>query len=355
MTYLDQDIDRPTAARDSAARFERSSPRRTHGDRSAPWYWRMPGRPEVDVAHITEVAEPWREYHETFTICNVVSGPPVEWRCGNARYTRAVDRLMLVGPGDLHLDTAACASSSFQILRLPRCLVEASAGDHGSPSGPTVPVSRETRDENLLVAVTMFHTAARAGGGCESLEPLLKQVLRALRGLCRLGDNGPTSEHVALRRAREHMRTHLASPLPLDEVATVARMSKFRLVRVFRHYLGCAPHQYHVYMRVARARYLLAKGRLCGEVACEVGFTDQSHLNRWFVRLFGLSPGAYRLLRVEGTADAPHALVNRHRPGANDMAGSIRSASPLLGSAGARHSPLSRTTSTSARLSLSSP
>jgi AraC-like DNA-binding protein len=338
VTYLEQDIDGPVAERDSAAQFDRSPRHRTQGDRSASWYWRMPGRPEVDVAHMTDVARPWREYHETFTICNVVAGPPVEWRCWNARYTRAVGRLMLLGPGDLHLDTAACPSSSFQVLRVPRCLVEAASGDHGLPSGPIVPVCRETRDETLIAAVTLFHAAARAGRGRESLEGLLRQVLRALRGLCRVDQNGPTCEHVAVRRAREHMRINLASELPLDELAVVARMGKFQLVKSFQTHLGCAPHQYHVYMRVARARCLLAQGHSCGDVAYQVGFTDQSHLNRWFVRLFGISPGSYKLLRAESAADAPQAVVNGRRPGATAMV-PMRSTSPLLGSAMSSRKP----------------
>jgi hypothetical protein len=31
-----------------------------------------------------------------------------------------------------------------------------------------------------------------------------------------------------------------------------------------------------------------------GPYATQVGFADQSHLNRWFRRSFGITPGAYR-------------------------------------------------------------
>jgi AraC-like DNA-binding protein len=189
-------------------------------------------------------------------------------------------------------------------LRLPRCLVETSASDQALPRVSTVLACHETQDERMLAAVAGFHVAARAREGRELLERLFQQVVDALRALCRPDPGGPTYEHVALRRAREYMQANLASELPLDEVAAVARMSKFQLVKLFRAHLGCAPHQYHVYMRVARARYLLSQGHLCGEIAYEVGFTDQSHLNRWFIRLFGVSPGAYKQLRAEEAAGA---------------------------------------------------
>jgi AraC-like DNA-binding protein len=116
-------------------------------------------------------------------------------------------------------------------------------------------------------------------------------------------------EQVALRRARAHMIANIASELTLDELACVARMSKFQLVKVFQRQVGCAPHQYHVYMRVARARSLLAKGNPCGEVAHLVGFSDQSHLNRWFKRLFDVSPGAYQHERMRPVISEPHLVA----------------------------------------------
>ena len=36
------------------------------------------------------------------------------------------------------------------------------------------------------------------------------------------------------------------------------------------------------------------EGRTISDAATQVGFADQSHLNRWFRRSFGITPGAYR-------------------------------------------------------------
>ncbi len=59
------------------------------------------------------------------------------------------------------------------------------------------------------------------------------------------------------------------------------------------------PHTYQLQLRMARARRLLQRGMEPGDVAAQLGFTDQSHLTRHFKRLFRLTPGQYaRACRV---------------------------------------------------------
>ena len=58
--------------------------------------------------------------------------------------------------------------------------------------------------------------------------------------------------------------------------------------------MGLAPHEYQVQLRVNRARALLESGESAAQAALDSGFADQSHLNRHFRRILGLTPGAYR-------------------------------------------------------------
>jgi len=46
--------------------------------------------------------------------------------------------------------------------------------------------------------------------------------------------------------------------------------------------------------RVAQARALLERGCRPAEAAALTGFADQAHLTRWFRRVVGVTPGAYR-------------------------------------------------------------
>jgi AraC family transcriptional regulator len=67
------------------------------------------------------------------------------------------------------------------------------------------------------------------------------------------------------------------------------------LARAFRAAYGRPVGTYLREVRVRRAAELLGGTETAiAEVALRVGFVDQSHLTRWFVRLVGLSPAAYR-------------------------------------------------------------
>ncbi|NUR87733.1 MAG: helix-turn-helix domain-containing protein, partial [Nonomuraea sp.] len=57
------------------------------------------------------------------------------------------------------------------------------------------------------------------------------------------------------------------------------------------------PHAYQTTLRVRQARRLLDAGVRPAEVAAEVGFTDQAHLNRHFKRILGVPPAAYQRAR----------------------------------------------------------
>jgi AraC-like DNA-binding protein len=66
------------------------------------------------------------------------------------------------------------------------------------------------------------------------------------------------------------------------------------LIRLFGDATGIPPHAYLRQVRVKRAKALLARGDSIANVAQATGFNDQSHLNRWFKRLLGITPGQYR-------------------------------------------------------------
>ena len=95
-------------------------------------------------------------------------------------------------------------------------------------------------------------------------------------------------------KAREYLHDHLHQDVGMDELALACGVDRFRLSRAFKSAFGLPPHAYLVQLRLARARHLLGKGAQPADVAIALGFADQSHLGRWFVRAYGLTPAAYR-------------------------------------------------------------
>jgi AraC-like DNA-binding protein len=96
-----------------------------------------------------------------------------------------------------------------------------------------------------------------------------------------------------VRKALERFDGDAASPTRLTELAELAGISRFQLLRAFVREVGATPHAYLVQRRVFLARRLLAAGRPIVEAAMDAGFADQSHLTLAFVRQFGVTPGRY--------------------------------------------------------------
>jgi AraC-like DNA-binding protein len=94
-------------------------------------------------------------------------------------------------------------------------------------------------------------------------------------------------------RANEYLRAHVHRNVQLAELATACDTNVYVLLRRFRECFGMTPHAFHLQVRIAKARRLLAGGTSPVDVAALTGFADQSHLGRRFKTIVGVSPGEY--------------------------------------------------------------
>jgi AraC-like DNA-binding protein len=96
------------------------------------------------------------------------------------------------------------------------------------------------------------------------------------------------------RRVMDRLADQLTGPPALADLAADAGLSRYQLLRSFRAEVGMPPYAWLAQHRVARARLLLEHGHRPAEAAMLTGFADQAHLTRWFRRVVGITPGAYR-------------------------------------------------------------
>ncbi len=101
-------------------------------------------------------------------------------------------------------------------------------------------------------------------------------------------------EHHAVSRARDIIQDQFSDDLSLTELAQMAGLSPFHLVRVFEKALGVTPHGYLTQVRVERAKAELGRNGRIADIAADCGFSDQAHLTRLFKRQYGITPGKYR-------------------------------------------------------------
>jgi AraC-like DNA-binding protein len=107
------------------------------------------------------------------------------------------------------------------------------------------------------------------------------------------GNGGLTPWQV--RRVSEFVGEHLASPLPVATLASVAKLSGSHFSHVFKQSFGVSPYAYVMHKRIAKAQELmLATDEPLGQIALNCGLADQSHFCHTFRRLIGNSPAARR-------------------------------------------------------------
>jgi AraC family transcriptional regulator len=97
------------------------------------------------------------------------------------------------------------------------------------------------------------------------------------------------------KRALAYVEVHLGSKIEIDEMAGCVGLSKSHFSRAFKQSLGCSPMAYVSTRRVERAKLMMSSTQeRLSDIALACGFSDQSHLNRCFRRIVGISPGVWR-------------------------------------------------------------
>ena len=101
-----------------------------------------------------------------------------------------------------------------------------------------------------------------------------------------------------LRRALEFINDNFEQGISLEELAQITDLSPHHFARQFKQSTGHAPHQYHIRVRVKKAKELLADSDFSiTEIALQVGCASQSHLSKLFRQVVGISPREYRRSR----------------------------------------------------------
>jgi AraC family transcriptional regulator len=106
--------------------------------------------------------------------------------------------------------------------------------------------------------------------------------------------------NASLRELLDYIDSRLGSPLPLNELAAHAGISRAAFTRDFRLATGLSAHQYLTKRRVSAAMHLLHESDLeLAHIAQETGFSSQSHFTDTFHAVTGVTPRRYREQRSE--------------------------------------------------------
>lgn len=263
-------------------------------------YWRSDDRAlEAMHAHFERHVY-HRHSHETYSF-GVTEDGHQAFRCRGGAHTSAAGMVIAFNPDDPHDGHAADELGfTYRIVHFGANLVADVLADIADrPAGLPLFAAPVVADPVLARNLRGLHAALLGGAPALRRDELLTasvgaMVARASTDRLRRGPSGGVAA-----RARRLLDERFLDDVGADELAEAAGCSRFALYRAFRREFGMAPSDYQRQLRLRAARrLLLADGTAVADVAARTGFADQSHLTRWFVRYYGLTPRGFRDART---------------------------------------------------------
>lgn len=254
----------------------------------------------LEFLHATFVTHSFpRHTHETFAIGVVESGVQATYYKGSTHIATSGD-ICLVNPGEVHTGFSPHECGwTYRVFYPDAALLERVAREASVHVGelPHFP-SPVIRDRHLASRILAFLKAVEDSDVSLEKESLLFSVLEQMvRRHADARDGKPVGRHKekrAVKTALEYLDAHFVDNVRLSELSSMANLSEFHLLRLFRAVVGLPPHAYLIQKRIDYARSLLSRQLPILQVGLETGFTDQSHFTRWFKKIVGITPGQYR-------------------------------------------------------------
>jgi AraC-like DNA-binding protein len=258
----------------------------------AVWTRVTPGPGQVlDLLHARVMADFAPHVHEPFAVGACTEGTEAIGYRGAVHYS-SPGSVVILEPGEPH--TGGPAGPAGFVYRVMYPSADLLADGAGRPPRFLRPV---VADPDLALELRRVHAllsqAAEPLEAESRLTVLLGELVR--RHSCTAAPPAEVRGAGSIaRQVMSRLADQLACPPGLTEIAADAGLSRYQLLRSFRAEVGMPPYAWLAQHRVARARVLLEGGHSLAQAAAATGFADQAHLTRWFRRVVGITPGAYR-------------------------------------------------------------
>ncbi|MFG1961054.1 AraC family ligand binding domain-containing protein [Nonomuraea sp. NPDC049028] len=265
-------------------------------------FWRHPALPQLDLLKAHYVTHRFtRHVHDGYAIGLILDGVE-EFEYRGDLHRAGAGEVVLVNPEAVHTGQAGTADGwSYRMLYPSVEALSGLAAELGLPYTTPYFPEQVVRDQAVAALLGRAHLAAERGDALAASSLMRGFFSRLLirHATPRPSAVLPAEGGRAVAEALEVLHESLVDPPSLDDLAQAVGARPFPLLRAFKAATGLPPHAYLISMRIQRARRLLDSGVRPAQVAAELGFTDQAHLNRHFKRIVGVPPAAYQ--RSAGT------------------------------------------------------
>lgn len=263
-------------------------------------YYRNSGYPFFMVKKCIGQSHASRKHFHNQLAISFVTGGSSLFRFGEDEYHIHAGQLVLIAPGFVH----QCLPDEVEAWSFQMIFVEESWLESNGITGEARPcfVVKDLTAAEFRVLESHFQALCKTDGFCE--EALFSIVDMAMSenesSIMNLQASDLANEGIL--RASAYIRGHLAEAVRLDDLAEVAGMNKFMLIRCFAKAYNTTPHAWQNMLRMDEARRLLEAGNTIADAALAAGFYDQSHFSRSFKESFGITPKQFTSAEKIGLA-----------------------------------------------------
>lgn len=266
-------------------------------------FWHAHDLGYVELLRATYIEHTFtRHTHEGYAIGVVERGAETFYYRGQTHVAPA-GSIVVINPGEVHTGQAVdkTAGWSYRMLYPEVSLVQKAAQElsrrwRAAPDFPS-PVIYDSYLAKVLrnLHLVLEMSTSKLERETHFISALAQLIARHADGYQQTGKF--SHPHEAVKRARQYLEDHYDQNISIKQLAQRVNLSPYHFIRVFREVTGLTPHAYLTQFRIEQAKKLLTATQPIAAVAVETGFVDQSHLNRHFKRIVGVTPGQFLLNR----------------------------------------------------------
>jgi AraC-like DNA-binding protein len=238
-----------------------------------------------------------RHIHQGFCVGVIEAGAQGFYRTG-ANHVASRDSIILVNADEVH-DGHAITENGWSykaIYPMPEQLGEVGNELQGISRGTPYFNEPVVHDPELAYMLRQFFKVLDQSDNKLERQSWFVTTMSAL--ILRHGKS--TSSLLDTKRSpqtietiKQYLNDNFQKNVSLNELSELVQLNPQYLVRLFRKHVGMPPHAYQVQTRIHKAKILIRQGVALSDAAIDCGFSDQSHMNLYFKRFYGTSPGRF--------------------------------------------------------------
>ncbi|OPX56263.1 transcriptional regulator, AraC family [Oceanospirillum multiglobuliferum] len=254
---------------------------------------RCPSLPYVEMRTAVGSAACYHAHsHDEFSFGVIEQGRAI-YQNGKAHYAIQTGHTVTINPGDIHACNPDNQHWSYRMLFVDShwfgALQQELLGRDDFDYQPFLH-HHTTAVETFQRFKDLFNTLQTEPNALQAESHLIEFVQHCFQPNLK----SVSSPAPILEKAKEKLLDELAVNHSLVDLAQEVGLSRYHFLRSFKQAYGLSPHALQLDERIKKAKVLLKNGCSIVSTASELGFADQSHLQRNFKRRLALTPKQYQ-------------------------------------------------------------